>query len=88
VTAVSGGATLNATAGLVTSESLAGASTYTLTLINSSVVSTSVLLVTLYTGSTVVNLTNIAPSNGSVTITLGFASSFTGTVKIAFVVSN
>jgi hypothetical protein len=28
------------------------------------------------------------PSNGSVTITMAFASSYSGTVKIAFMVSN
>jgi hypothetical protein len=88
VTAVAGGATLNASAGLVTSESLSGATTYTLTLINNVVITTSILLVAAYTGTTVANVTNISPSNGSATIVISFASAYTGTVKISFLVSN
>jgi hypothetical protein len=81
--------TINSPVGLATSESLSGATTYALTLINSAVVASSVLLVSAYTGSaTLANVTNISPSNGNVVISLSFASAYTGAVKIAFMVSN
>ncbi len=80
---------MNGTVGLVQSESLSGATTYTLTLTNSSVVSTSVLIVTPYTGSsTTAELTNVTPGSGSVMIAMKFSAAFTGILKIPFLVSN
>jgi hypothetical protein len=88
-TAVAGTATLNANAGLVTSESLSGVTTYTLTLINSSINVNSIVYTTAYTvSSTIAAVTNITPTGGSVSIQLGLSASYSGTIKIAFMVSN
>jgi hypothetical protein len=81
--------TINSSGGIATSESLSSATTYALTLINSAVVASSNILVVAYTGSaTLATVTNISPSNGNVVINLAFSASYTGTVKINFLVSN
>jgi len=86
---VSGTATLNASAGLITSEALSGVTTYSLNLVNSVILASSIVYVTAYTGSaTLASVTNIVPAGGSAVIALLFSASFTGTAKIAFMVSN
>jgi hypothetical protein len=89
-TAVAGSVTINATAGLVTSESLTSQTTYTLTLINNTIVASSLVIPVAYTASGVITagVTNVTPSNGSASIVLAFSASLTGTVKIFFQVLN
>lgn len=87
-TAVAGAATLNKLAGIITSESLSTATTYTLTLTNSFIASTSVVLVTTWNSAAADTFVkSVTAGSGSVTIVLGFAS-LTGTVVIAFAVHN
>lgn len=84
--AASGAATLDALAGIITSESLTGATTYTLTLTNSFVDTTAAVLCTPFDGAaTGVQIVSITPGTGSVVIVLAMAA-LTGTVTIPFVV--
>ena len=88
VTAVAGAATLNASSGVITSEALIAATSYTLTLTNSGVVSTSTVLVTPYdSAGLAVFVKSITPGSGSVVAVVGMAA-LTGTVVIPFVVVN
>ena len=90
-TAVAGAATLNTLAGQVTSESLSSATTYTLTLTNSQIKSTSTVLVTGYPNpiTSLWLISGISPANGSVTISLAnLTAPFTGTLQINFAVFN
>jgi hypothetical protein len=75
---------------LVTSQSLTSQLTYALTLLNSAIITTSVLVGMAYTdgGTTVGSVTGYTPSNGSAVINITFSAAYTGTVKLAFVVSN
>jgi hypothetical protein len=87
-TASAGTATLNSPGGIITSESLTSATSYTLTLVNSSVVASSNIIAVAHTetflAATVVGIT---PNNGSMAISVLFGSAYTGTVKINFTVS-
>jgi hypothetical protein len=86
--AVSGAATLNKQNGTVTSEALVGATSYSLTLTNSEVASTSTVMVNATDSAGVgVNLVSVTPSDGSVVIDVAMVA-LTGTVKIAFAVMN
>jgi hypothetical protein len=88
ITAAAGAATLNSNAGVVTSEALVGATTYTLTLTNSKIVSTSTVLVTPYDGAaTGVQVTSITVSTNQVVVVMAMAA-LTGTVVIPFAVFN
>lgn len=87
-TAVAGAATLNQGSGIVTSEALTAATTYTLTLTNSLILSTSTVLVNATNSAGLpVTLTSTTEANGSVTIVIGMAA-LTGTAKIRFAVFN
>lgn len=87
-TAVGGVATLNQGSGVITSEALTNATTYTLTLTNAGILSTSTVIVNVTNSAgTATSLTSVTPGNGSVVVVVGMAS-LTGTVKIAFVVFN
>jgi len=89
-TAVAGAATLNQGSGVITSEGLTAATTYTLTLTNSFVASTSTVLVTVWSSAGIsipVNIGSITPGSGSVIIVVGMAA-LTGTLNIAFAVFN
>lgn len=88
VTAVAGAATLNQGSGVVTSEALVGAVSYTLTLTNSVILSTSTVLANATNSAALpVTLNSVVVSNGSVVMIVGMAA-LTGTVKIAFYVAN
>ena len=88
VTAVAGAATLNASSGVITSEALVAATSYTLTLTNSGIVSTSTVLATPYNSAALaVFIKSITPGSGQVVIVVGMAA-LTGTVVIPFVVVN
>lgn len=89
-TAVAGAATLNKQNGTVTSEALVAATTYTLTLTNSVILSTSTVMVNLYTsaGSSWF-VTGKTVSAGQVVITMAtLVGSITGTIFIDFAVFN
>lgn len=87
-TAVAGAATLNTGSGVVTSETLSSATTYTLTLTNSRIVSTSTVIVNATdSAGTAVALTSVTPGSGSAVIAVAMTA-LTGTVKIAFAVFN
>jgi hypothetical protein len=87
-TAVAGAATLNKNGGVVTSEGLTAATTYTLTLTNSNILSGSVVLVNATDSAGVgVILSRVTVSAGSVAIVVTMAA-LTGTVMIAFAVHN
>ena len=87
-TATAGAATLNQYSGVITSEALVGATTYTLTLTNSKIASTSTVLVNATDSASLpATLTSVTPGTHSVVIVVGMAA-LTGTVKIAFAVFN
>jgi hypothetical protein len=89
-TAVAGAATLNEGSGIITSEGLTAATTYTLTLTNSLITANSTVLITCWSSggsANNVSVTSITPGSGQVVIVLNFPS-LTGTVKIAFAVFN
>ena len=86
--AVAGAATLNQGSGIITSEALVGAVTYTLTLTNNVVLVTSTVIINATNSAGLpVTLTSTAEANGSVVIIVGMAA-LTGTVKIRFAVFN
>lgn len=88
VTAVAGAATLNASSGVITSEALVAATSYTLTLSNAGILSTSTVLATPFdSAGLAVFLKSITPGAGQVVIVVGMAA-LTGTVVIPFVVIN
>lgn len=88
VTAVAGAATLNTSSGVVTSEALVAQTSYTLTLTNSVVASTSTVLIAAANSAGLVTWpVTVVPSSGSVAITVGMAT-LTGTVLIWFIVVN
>ncbi len=87
-TAVAGAATLNQGSGVITSEALVGATTYTLTLANTRVAATSTVLVNATNSDALaVFIKSVAPSANSVVIVVGMAA-LTGTVVISFAVFN
>ena len=88
-TAVAGAATINETAGVVTSEALVAQTAYTLTLTNSRIAATSTVIITVWLDDAAIAATvrTITLGAGSATIVVGFAS-HTGVVKIAFAVFN
>lgn len=81
-TAVAGAATSAVNNVVVTSEALTAATTYTLTLTDALAVSTSIIQVTAYDGTSAWEVTNITRNAGSVVIALKTAVALTGTVKI------
>ncbi len=86
--AVAGAATLNQGSGIITSEALVGATTYTLTLTNSVIAATSTVLVNATNSdSLAVFIKSVTPGGGAATIIVGMAA-VTGTVTIAFAVFN
>ena len=88
-TAVSGAATLNASSGVVTSESLSTATTYALTLTNSAIKATSVVLAqaTENTSPAAVTLKSTVVTAGQVVLSFTM-SSYSGTLGISFAVFN
>lgn len=87
-TAAAGAATLNKQNGVITSEALTGATTYTLTLSNTTILSTSTVIVNATDSAGVgVSLTSVAVTNHQVVIAVAMVA-LTGTVKIAFAVMN
>lgn len=89
ISATGGAATLNKPAGAVTSESLTTATTYTLTLTNSFIKTTSVVLVNVIESTGAANpvLVSVTPGAGSVAIHVTMAS-FSGTLLFNFAVFN
>lgn len=86
--AVSGAATLNTQNGRITSEALTGATTYTLTLTNSVILSTSTVMVNLIDSAHgAVALTNKTVTSGQVVVVMTM-SALTGTVLVDFAVFN
>lgn len=89
-------ATLNAGRGTVTSASLttAAAGTYVLTLTNSSIAATSIVLASVGNGTATTGIANVAtvtPGAGSVVITIqniAAAAALNGTIAISYVVVN
>lgn len=81
-TAVAGAATSAVNNVVVTSEALTAATTYTLTLTDALAVSTSIIQVTAYDGTSAWEVTNITRNAGSVVIALKTTVALTGTVKI------
>jgi hypothetical protein len=89
VTAVAGAATLNAQNGIVTSEALTSANSYTLTLTNNVIKVGSALLVTAYDGTNIWAPTAIAITAGAAAISLhSLSSPSNSTIQIAFAVFN
>jgi hypothetical protein len=87
-TAVSGAATLNTQNGVVTSEALSTATTYTLTLTNSLIKSTSAFICSPYDGATTgVQITSITLTTSTAVVVMAMAS-LTGTIKVPFAVFN
>ena len=89
-TAVAGAATLDAPNGVITTESLTAATSYTLTLTNSVVLSTSTVIAIASNSSGAVpppTVTSITESSGSVVIVFAMAA-LTGTFEIRFAVFN
>lgn len=88
VTAVAGAATANFPAGKVTSEALVGAVTYTLTLTNNIISTTSIVEVNATNSANLpVTISTITEGSGSVVIVVAMAA-LTGTVVIRFKVNN
>jgi hypothetical protein len=93
-TAVAGAATLNKSSGVITSEAIetAAAAEYTLTLTNSTIAATDIVLASVWNGSNNVGpirVTTVTPGSGSVVIKVqnGHASEpLTGAIKIGFMV--
>ena len=91
-TATSGAATLNKSAGVITSEALstAAASTYTLTLTNSTIAATDQVFASVSTGTSTTGMpciTTTKPGAGSVVIVVqnvAASGALNGTIKIAF----
>jgi hypothetical protein len=92
--ATAGAATINAPAGVVTSESIttAAAATYTLTVSNPQVAATDIVFASVQNGTNSAGLAHIAtvtPAAGSLVVIVRNAhasAAFNGTVKVAFVV--
>lgn len=95
-TATAGAATLNAGRGVVTSEALttAAAAVYTLTLTNSSITASSIVLVSVGNGTNTTvgpTLSGVTPAAGSAVISIRnthAASALNGTLKVSFIVIN
>jgi hypothetical protein len=89
-TAATGAATLNQGSGVITTEALVAATTYTLTLTNSLIVATStVIAIASDATGAVVPPTVTSIVEGSATVTIVFAMlALTGTFKIRFAVFN
>lgn len=89
VAAVAGAATVHMWSGIVTSEALVAATTYTLTLTNSVIYSGSTVLVNAYDGTNAWIPTNKTYANGSIVIALkNLGIALTGAVVIEFAVLN
>lgn len=87
-TAAAGAATLDARAGIITSEALTAATTYTLTLTNSFVTTNSIVYVNQTSvPAAAINLFDVTPNNGNVVIVVSMAA-LTGVVEITFLVIN
>lgn len=87
-TATAGAVTLNQVAGIVTSEALVAAVTYTLTLTNSFVSASSVVMVIPIASSGIaMPITSVTAGSGSVAVVVTSAA-LTGTIKFMFQVCN
>lgn len=87
-TAIAGAATLFARAGIITSEALTGATTYTLTLTNTFVLASSIVFaIPTDSQGDQVTLISVTPTTHTVVIVVKMAA-LTGTVAIAFQVIN
>ena len=94
--ATAGAATLNAIAGVITSESIttAAGSEYTLTLTNSKISAADIVLAAVLNGTNTtagIAVTTVTPAAGSVVIKVKnthASSALNGTIKVAFVVVN
>lgn len=92
--ATSGAATLNTPSGTVTSESIttAASGVYTLTLTNSCVAASDIVLVTVGKGTTTTGVASVAtvtPAAGSVVIVISndsTSAAFNGTIIVSFVI--
>lgn len=95
-TATAGAATLSKQAGVVTSEALttAAGAAYTLTLTNTLIAATSIILVSIANGTNtqgVLTLGRVTPGSGSATITVWnthASQALNGTIKVSFLVLN
>jgi hypothetical protein len=91
VTAVAGAATLNAGAGVVTTEALVAATTYTLTLTSDFIVGSTSVVFAIASNATggvpPPTVTSIAEGSGTVVIVFAM-SALTGTFKIRFAIFN
>ena len=94
-TAAAGAATLNKTAGTITSEALttAAGATYTLTLTNDQVKTTSIVLAQAdaVAGAGSPTITSVTPANGSVVIkvqNIHASAAFNAAIKIRYAVVN
>jgi len=93
-TASSGAATLNSPSGVVTTESLstAAGSTYTLTLTNSSIAATDIVLLTVGLGTNAAghpDVVSVTPAAGSVSVVVKnthASAAFNGTLTVQFAV--
>lgn len=92
--ATAGAATLNTPSGVVTSESVstAASGTYTLTLTNSCIAATDIILASVGNGTNTTGTPSVGPvtpAAGSATIVISndsTAAAFNGTLKISFVI--
>jgi len=93
-TAVSGAATLNKSAGVITSESLstAAAASYTLTLTDNQIAGADQVYASVWYGTSTTgtpDVTKVTPAAGSVAIVvqnIAASAAFNGTIKVAFFV--
>jgi len=92
-TATTGAATLNTASGIVTSESIstAAGANYTLTITNSAIAATDIVLASVQFGTATTGtpeVTNVTPAAGSLVIIIKnthASAAFNGTIKVAFV---
>jgi hypothetical protein len=74
----------------VQTEALSGATTYTLTLINNTILASSLVYVTCFSavGTTGMYLISEVATGGAVTMNFAFTASYTGAAQIIFFVVN
>lgn len=87
--AIGGAASINARAGIITSEALTGATTYTLTLTNTFILPSSIIFVTLTDSQgDQVTLVSVGPPIPNTVVIVVKMPALTGTVQITFLVMN
>lgn len=89
-TAVAGAVTLNTLAGEITSEALVAAASYSLTLIDSSILTTSIVLWNVFdaAGVSLASLKSRSVIAGQTVLTVAISPALTGTLKFNFAVFN